>query len=143
MYSQKFLILFAALLVSLVIPLAIQYPINADVRGWWPFILAISIFVYLVYSGIFLLIDRLSPSSIRYVLGFAGITSSFVLLNSVLSYALSSQVDWAAVSDETRSLSLIEKIVTSDMTFWGILVVSLCIHAGLTSYRRHTIKSRQ
>lgn len=79
-FCKKFYTLFLLLIISSIIPLALEYNTNLDVRGWWLFVIVIEFFVYLLYTGIFLFIETIHNNSFRYTIAFSSAISSIILL---------------------------------------------------------------
>lgn len=54
----KFLIAWVVSMLVMVGYLALEYPYNVDVRGWWPIALGFYAALSVVYAGLFVLLDK-------------------------------------------------------------------------------------
>lgn len=70
------------------------YTKNYAEQGLWPIIIIISMFFYLIYSLIFILIDKIVNSSKKYIILFNSILAIIGVISTILYYTLSLDDFW-------------------------------------------------
>lgn len=126
-YLRKFLIIFAILLISSIIVLVVGYHDNSDVRGWWPVVVIFEIIIYGIYTALFLLIDKNSPMSINYIIVYNSILGFIIIFLGIAYYTIN--IDWLAINNGKKSLTLFQTIINSDITYYTLLVFFLVLYS--------------
>ena len=134
--SQKFLLLFSPSVILYTLYLAYEYFVveNVDVRGWWPVALIFLIFEYGIIAMVYLLIDKRSPSSLRYTLIFSLLLTVPFFLPFAIEWLY--PVNWLMVNDGRAELTLIQKLVNSDYIVYIYIAALLMIHGYLRFLHR-------
>jgi hypothetical protein len=121
------------LVSSDVISLIIGNEYSIDVGAWWPFALLFLIILHSVYSGLFILIDKINPASQKYVIIYNPILAIILIILTILYYAVST--DWAAIIGEVM-LALFQAILHSDIAYYLSLGIFLIIHLVYTLFNK-------
>lgn len=102
---------------------------GTDARTYWPLILVFEIVRGGFFAAAFLYIARTAVLPRRYVIGFNLLASSAQCGLALLFYAL--PIDWLAVNNGEKSLSLLEIWIQSPLVWWGMGATFLVAHAAL------------
>ena len=116
----------AILSACAVFEIAIGYAYSADARGWWPVLLAVTLFLYASCSVVFGFIAGDRVLSTTYIAGMAGLFAASRVLMCYLFYAL--YIDWTRVNAGASQLTTLETLVRSDWTFFSSAVAFLLAH---------------
>lgn len=85
---------------------------NVDAKGWWPVALLLGIVFQGIIACIYIWIDKLNPSSYRYTTCYAML---FILPLLILFVSnLVTPIDWFAVNNGVKSLTLWQSVTNSD-----------------------------
>lgn len=135
--SQKFSLIFSPSVILYALYLAYEYFVveNVDVRGWWPVALIFLIFEYGIIAMVYLLIDKRSPSSLRYTLIFSMLLTVSFLLTFSIEWLY--PVNWLMVNDGRAELTLIQKLANYDYFNYIYIAALLIIHGYISFYRPH------
>lgn len=121
--SIGFMIPFLITSLAGVIGLIIGYNTSVDVRGWWPLGFMVGLFMNLIYAGICSFLYSRYPISLVSSLMIHGIIGLlFVILSAYFYYH---QIDWVAVSEGTRTLTLMETFMRSPLTSFSTYFIGM------------------
>lgn len=135
--NQKFLLLISPSVIVYALYLAYEYFVveNVDVRGWWPVALIFLIFEYAITAMLYLLIDKRSPSSLRYTLIFSLLLTVPFLLTFAIEWLY--PVNWLMVNDGRAELTPIQKLVNYDYFNYIYIAALLMIHGYFRFHNRN------
>lgn len=108
---------------------------SVDVRGWWPLVLAISLFIDCIYSLVFVAISRFGrPFGWRFVVVYNAALGLLIVGQHVLFYA---KVTGSPLGGPLWRLSLsLQRAARSDSSFYALYAVFLLFAAMLARTRR-------
>ena len=132
---KKFITIFLFLMTVEVITTAIWYNRSVDVRWWWPFALLFSSLLWLLYGGLFLLIEKIRPMSYTYAIVFNSLLAIVVLVVWIAYYFL--KTDWLAFNEWREKLTWLESLVYNDKTLYAIPLVFLAVHLCVVLYSKY------
>jgi hypothetical protein len=125
MRRSIFATILGLLLSGLVISLALGWH-EADVRAWWPLILAAGTLLACVYASLFaLLLPSVSSRTLRVALIWNLAITSILVLHSALFHWL--PIDWLAVNEGAVQLTWFQQLVRSDATPYLVLLSGLAM----------------
>lgn len=131
---KKFLIILLLLFISGIITSSVGYNYSIDMKAWWPFVLIIGIILYLIYAGLFLLIDNIHPTPQKYVIVYNSILSLILTIIGTLFHTI--KIDWLAVNNGEKTLTLFQLIISNDSTYFLVLGLFLIIHLVFVNLKR-------
>ncbi|MCH7385468.1 hypothetical protein MMP71_16625 [Acinetobacter dispersus] len=107
--------------------------------------LAVLVFIFItvlgfLFSTLFAWLQLENQNSYWSSWFFAGFLSLSLVLYSYLDHTVS--IDWAAVSAEEMELSLYQKIIRSDLTFWLLFVFPFIFSVMYFSIRSKKAKTK-
>jgi hypothetical protein len=105
---------------------AIGYANSSDAGGWWPVLLAFTLFLYASCSVVFGFIAGDRVLSTSYIAGMVGLFAASQVLMCYLFYAL--YIDWTRVNAGVTQLTTLETLLRSDWTFFFSPVAFLLAH---------------
>ena len=111
---KKFLMVFLPYIVVLTLSLLFEILVrhNVDAKGWWPVALILGTLFQGIIACIYIWIDKLAPSSYRYTACYAML---FILPLLILFISdLVTPIDWLAVNNGVKSLTLWQSVTNSD-----------------------------
>ena len=97
-----------------------------DVSGWWPVVLFFMTIIYFAYSILFILINKINPKTIKYIVVYNSTLTISLLIFSILFYTLN--INWLAVNNGEKTLTLYQSIILNDFILYAILFIFLIIH---------------
>ena len=102
---------------------------------WLPLISVYYFIIYIIYSLVFMGIDKISSKTFKHFFIINGILSIIIIIQSLLFYYI--DIDWNAINTGDANLSLFEAIIIYDFTIIVVLISSLIIHLFITLYQKN------
>jgi len=102
---------------------------GTDARTYWPLILFFEMARGGIFAAAFLYVARTTALPRGYAIGFNLLAALAQCGLALLFYTL--PIDWLAVNNGGRSLSLFESWTQSPLVWWGMGVIFLVAHAAL------------
>lgn len=85
--GKSFAVVFLILAASSALSTVIGWFNSVDVKGWWPFVMAVSLFLDCIYSLIFVALSRLGrPFGLRFVIGYNAALGLLLVVQDILFY---------------------------------------------------------
>lgn len=111
---KKFLMVFLPYIIALALSILFEILVrhNVDAKGWWPVALLLGIVFQGIIACIYIWIDKLNPSSYRYTTCYAMLLILPLLILFVSD--LVTPIDWLAVNNGVKSLTLWQSVTNSD-----------------------------
>ncbi|MDD5334604.1 MAG: hypothetical protein PHS32_12765 [Rhodoferax sp.] len=127
--GKSFAVVFLILAASSALSTVIGWFNSVDVKGWWPFVMAVSLFLDCVYSLIFVALSRLGrPFGLRFVIVYNAALGLLVVVQTILFYTSK------AGTIDSRSYFL--QLARSDSCVPGLYGLFLLCTAVLALTRR-------
>lgn len=123
MRTSIFLITVGQLQVAFAITVGLGWA-QGDVRAWWPLALVAWTVISATYAVVFVILISGSPmQSVPVAAAWNSVIVAALVTYSASFYGIS--IDWRGVSEGTVGLSLFQRIIRSDSTFYFILLIGL------------------
>lgn len=137
-YFKHWVIAMGFLFITAILCSLMQYFLGIDIFWFIVFIFIGSL--SLIFSSLFAWLQLETGNSYFSTGVFVGFLSVYLLLYIYLDLTLS--IDWAAVSAGEMQLSLYQKIVRSDFTFWLLFVFPFIFSVAHFSVRSRIAKRK-
>ena len=139
--TKRFFTILSILLLSDVITVIIGFKHSQDMSIiWLPTIALIYTLSSSIYSTLFLLIDKIHPTSQRYTIIYNTLLAITLITLGILFYTV--KIDWYAINHGQATLTPWQSIVRSDATYFVILTFFLIIHLIRATFLRIFPSSR-
>lgn len=127
--GKSFAVVFLILAASSALSTVIGWFNSVDVKGWWPFVIAFSLFLDCIYSLIFAALSRLGrPFGLRFVIVYNAALGLLLVVQTILFYTTK-----AGTID---SLSYFLQQARSSSSVYGLYGLFLLCTAALALTRR-------